>query len=89
MSVQIWFLFSFFPYVLSCLKPETCNFIEKETLPQVFSYKFWEISKNIFFYRTPPVAASVIRRNTIHEKDENTRIKRKEIWKKSKGEYGE
>ena len=28
---------------------EACNFIEKETLAQVFSYEFCEISKNTFF----------------------------------------
>ena len=39
--------------------PRTCNFIKKETLAQVFSCEFCEISKNIFSYRTPPVAASV------------------------------
>ena len=33
--------------------------IEKETLAQVFSCEFFWISKNIFFYRTPPMAASV------------------------------
>ena len=33
-------------------------FIKKEFLPQVFSCAFCEISKNTFFYRTPPVAAS-------------------------------
>ena len=32
-----------------------CNFIKKETLAQVFSSEFCEISKNIFFYRTPLV----------------------------------
>ena len=32
-----------------------CNFIKKESLTQVFSYEFCEISKNTFFYRTPPV----------------------------------
>ena len=37
----------------------SCNFIKKETLPQVFSYEFCEISKYTFFYRTPLVAASV------------------------------
>ena len=37
-----------------------CNFIKKESLAQVFSCKFWEISKNNFFYRTPQVAASKI-----------------------------
>ena len=41
------------------LKSQACNFIKTETLAQVFSSEFCEISKNIFFYRTPPVAASV------------------------------
>ena len=31
---------------------------KKETLAQVFSCEFCEISKDIFSYRTPPVAAS-------------------------------
>ena len=34
------------------------EFIKKETLAQVFSCEFCEISKNTFSYRTPPVAAS-------------------------------
>ena len=34
------------------------NIIKKETLAQVFSCEFCEISKNTFCYRTPPVAAS-------------------------------
>ena len=34
------------------------NFIKKETLAQVFSCEFWEISKNTSFYRAPLVAAS-------------------------------
>ena len=34
------------------------NFIKKETLAQVFSCEFYEISKNTFFHRTPRVAAS-------------------------------
>ena len=38
--------------------PETCNFIEKETLAHVFSCEFCEISKKTFFHRTPLVAAS-------------------------------
>ena len=42
---------------LQSLRPEACNFIKKETLVQVFSREFCEISKNIFFYRIPPVAA--------------------------------
>ena len=35
-----------------------CNFIKQKTPAQVFSCEFWEISKNIFFYRTALVAAS-------------------------------
>ena len=38
--------------------PEACNFIKKETLAQMFSCEFCEISKTTFFYRAPPVAAS-------------------------------
>ena len=34
--------------------------IKNETLAQVFFYEFWEISRNTFFHRTPPVAASVV-----------------------------
>ena len=30
-------------------RPEACNFIKKETLAQVFSCEFYEISKNTFF----------------------------------------
>ena len=37
---------------------KVCNFIKKESLAQVFSCEFCEISKNTFFYRTPLVAAS-------------------------------
>ena len=35
---------------------QTCNFIKKEILTQVFPSEFCEIFKNTFFYRTPPVA---------------------------------
>ena len=38
-----------------------CNFIKIETLAQVFSYEFCEISNNIFSYRTSRVAASALR----------------------------
>ena len=34
--------------------------IKKETLAQVFSCEYCEISKNTFSYRAPPVAASTI-----------------------------
>ena len=40
------------------IKLQACNFFKKETLAQMFSCEFWEISKNTFFYRTSPVAAS-------------------------------
>ena len=33
------------------------NFIKKETLTQMFSSAFWEIFKNTFYYKTPPMAA--------------------------------
>ena len=39
--------------------PEAGNFIKKESLAQVFSCEFCEISKSTYFYRTPLVAASV------------------------------
>ena len=42
----------------SC-RPHACNFIKKETLAQVFSGEYCEISKNTFSYKTHPVAASV------------------------------
>ena len=42
------------------IKLEVCNFIKKETVAQVFSCEFCEVSKKTFFYRTPPVDASVI-----------------------------
>ena len=38
----------------------TLNFIKKETLAQVFSCKFFKISKNTFSYRTPQMAATVL-----------------------------
>ena len=38
---------------------KACKFIKKETLAQVFSCGFCEISKNTFSYRPPPVATSV------------------------------
>ena len=41
---------------VSGLSPATL--LKKETLAQVFSYEFCQISKNIFCYRTLPVAAS-------------------------------
>ena len=37
---------------------KACNIIKKGSLAQVFSCEFCAISRNIFFYRTPTVAAS-------------------------------
>ena len=39
------------------LRHKACNFIKKETLAQLFSCEFCQISKNTIFYRTPPVVA--------------------------------
>ena len=49
-------LFQFLEFIS---EPQACNFIKKETLTQVIYCEFCEISKNIFFHRTPLVAASV------------------------------
>ena len=49
---------------------QACNFIKKNS------------GTAIFLQRTPPMAATVVRRNTKHKKDENTRIKGKENLKK-------
>ena len=38
---------------------KACNFVKKETLAQVFSCEFCEISKNTFFHETPLVGASI------------------------------
>ena len=48
-------------YFLIKLQASACNFINKETLEQVFSCESCEISKNPFSYRTPLVAASDLR----------------------------
>ena len=40
------------------LQGSACSCINKETLAQVFSDEFWEISKNTFLHRAPLVAAS-------------------------------
>ena len=46
-------------FFLTKKRSQACNFIRKETLAQVFSCEFYEISRNTFVYRTPLVAASV------------------------------
>ena len=40
-------------------KVDTCNFIKKETLGQLFSFGFCEIFKNTCLYRTAPGVAFV------------------------------
>ena len=40
-------------------------FIKKETLPQVFSCVFCEISKNNFFMEHPRMTASVVFQNSV------------------------
>ena len=47
------------------LQVQACNFIKKETLAQVFSCEFCEISKNTFSYRTTPVAVSKSSQNHL------------------------
>ena len=46
--------------------PLVCNFIKNETLAQVFSCVFSESFQNIFFHRTPTVAASGDKKIFIH-----------------------
>ena len=54
---------------ITARRPETCNFIKNETLAQVFSWEFCEISKNTFSYRTfPSMFASLIGRNTTYKR---------------------
>ena len=67
---QYHYFFSLKKYVLSQKKglqkrggssafpSNVAGLIEKETLAQVFSCEFCQISKNSFSYRTPPMAAS-------------------------------
>ena len=49
------------PFLIK-LYASACNFIKKETLVQVFSCAFCEISKNTFCYRTSLVTASICSR---------------------------
>ena len=54
-----WLVFALLNIDSSQYRPQACDIIKKESLAQVFSCEFCEISKNTFFYRTPPVATSV------------------------------
>ena len=35
--------------IVAGLSPEACNFIKKDSLPQVFSCEFWKISESTSF----------------------------------------
>ena len=59
--VRRCFVKQVFLEILRSSQAQACNFIKKESLAQMFSCEFCEISKNTFFYRTPPVAASKTR----------------------------
>ena len=54
-------------------------------MAQVFSCEFREVSKNIFFYKTPPVAASV----TQNTKKMKTRELKERKFEKKRGKQGE
>ena len=67
------------------LQAEACNFAKKETLAQVFSREFCEISKNTFSYKTPPVAASEYTRKnflilTVSNKFMQNVLKHYQYW---------
>ena len=57
----LWNIDSYYMYLVNALLLNINPMFHfwKESLAQVFSCEFCEISKNTFFYRTPPVAASV------------------------------
>ena len=62
------------------LRPATL--LKKETLAQVFSCGFCEISKNTFLHRTPLVAASVFMNDLI--KDLHSKVAMDKIKKAAK-----
>ena len=51
--------------------------MKKETLAQLFSCEFWEISKNTFSYKTPLVAASEHINDETHQESKGVGILRK------------
>ena len=50
---------------------EACNFIKKETLAQVFSWEFCEISKNTFFIEHLRVNAFEVSHNQNQNQNQN------------------
>ena len=78
-------------FLLIKLQALDWNFIKKETLKQVFSCEFRKVSKNTFFYGTPPVASSDCTStkeygsddgddNKSDEEDVNSNDKMKKSW---------
>ena len=51
-------------------RPQVRNFIKKETLAQVFSCEFYEISKKTFLHRPPLVTACWIRKTRWNDSEE-------------------
>ena len=60
--------------MLDYLLNKVFNFVKKDTLAQVFSCEFCEISKNTFFYRIVLVAASIDRRKNLLRRYSNTDV---------------
>ena len=58
-------------------RPQVCNFIKKETLVQVFSCEFREISKNTFSYRTPPGDCFYLYPDGPMQQEEATEIRKR------------
>ena len=56
---NIWFYLHLYLILITSVQAETCNFIKKETLAQVFSCKFCEMVKNTFFTEHLWMAAPV------------------------------
>ena len=55
----------------------------KEAQAQVFSYEFWKISRNAFFYRTPPAAASETLSNKFKNVNFLLKVPKKYLWQRS------
>ena len=62
------------------LRPQACNFIKKETLTQVLSCEFCEISRNSFNYRTPLGDCFKI---LIHSEKMKAKYMKEVAWKTS------
>ena len=69
--------------------PEACNFIKEETLAQMFSCEFCQISKNTFFTELVWATASILREGRRLKQIEISIISKltKKILKKEKCSY--